>query len=145
MDTLGTTRKSIIKKEEMYALNHGFIAKGAITDEYERGQVVKLDTATGEVEPIAAAADVPFGVLTAGGKGGDRVTVQTNYSIIMNTKADGVVAMGDELSASGVDADAVNTFKTSVAGDTVMARALGVAADGEWVLVGVTRSTYVKA
>lgn len=134
MNTLGTTTKNVVKKEEQYAINHGFVAASAL----QRGQVVKFNATTGEVEPIAAATDKPFGIVTAGGGAGERVTVQTQFSIILNAIASGTVALGAKVAATGVSG-AYNTVATATAGQTATAVALTAGADTDEITIGVLR------
>ena len=106
---------------------------------------MKFNGATEQIEPIAATTDKPFGVVTAGAKKGDKVTVQTPYGVIMYNTADGAITAGAELSVSGTDENLANTVKASAASDQVFGIALTDAADGEKVLVGVIILPYTKA
>lgn len=141
METLGTTKRTVIKIEELHAINKSFVTSADVV----RGKMVKFNPATGEVEPIAAVADVPFGMVTAGAKAGERPTIQVPFSAVMYATADGAIVAGDRLSASGLAAgDFAETFKKSVLGNTIVAVALEDAADTEPVLVGLYRTYSIQ-
>lgn len=137
METLGTTKKTTIKIEELHAINKSFKTSADVI----RGKMVKFNPVTSEVEPIAAVGDVPFGMVTAGAKAGEFPTIQVPFSAVMYAQADGAITAGDSLSASGVaTTDHAESFKKSIAGNTICAQALEDAADGDSVLVGLYRS-----
>lgn len=101
MNTLGTTRQTTAKKEESWSINHGYTSSVAVM----KGTIVKLNASTGEVEPVTGVIDIPFGVVTAGcnDSDGGPVTVTTQFVGIYFGIADGAIALGDEVQASGVD------------------------------------------
>lgn len=141
MYTIGTTPKTICKLEESYALNVGVVADAVL----QRGAIVKLNT-DGTVSAIEAVTDKPFGMVTAGNKKADEeVTVQTEFSAVVRCAADGAIAIGDNLSCSGIQAagEKLSKFKKSVATNVVSGIALSEAADGESVMVGILRTSSI--
>lgn len=138
MDTLGGTTKRVCRKEESWAINEGFSAKVPMPS----FTVVKLDTNTGEVEPVSAVGDVPFGILSVGCKeAGQTVTVQTQFNALVRAKASGTVALGDKVSAEAMDtgAEHLMKYKKSASGNIVAGVALTGGADGEEIWVGHLR------
>jgi hypothetical protein len=143
MDTLGTTAVTILKIAESYSINRSFVAAAAI----QRGIMVRL-TVTGEVEAIADPTTRPLGLVVAGSRNaGERVTVQTDFSAIVRCTADGSITTGGQLSCTGVSGsgDGLAKYKTAVATNYISGIALEDAANGESFLVGITRTSTIKA
>ncbi len=144
MFTLGDKTSKVIRKEESWSICEGVTCKVAVP----LGTVVKLDPATGEVEPISAVTDKPFGVVTVGCRHPEeKVTVQTQYNAILRGKASGVVATGDDLSVEAnvtVNSETLTKFKKAVAGNYVTAQALSNGANTDDIWVGILR-TFHKA
>lgn len=137
MQTLGTTKQTTAKKEESYSINNKYVC----TDEVQKGAIVKLKT-DGEVTPVTAVGDTPFGVVTVGNqKAGDTVTVTTQYVGVYQGIADGGVTTGDELQATSIDSTTGYTKykKIAIAGGKITAHALEDIATGENGWVGVLR------
>lgn len=142
MDTLGTTTPKVIRKEESWSINDSYPAGAAMP----KGTIVKLNTTNGKVEPIAAVADLPFGIVSSGAKKvDDLVTVQTQFNAIVRAKAGAAdLTTGDYLSAKALDStEGVMEYEASTAGQVSAAIALEDAVAGETVWVGVLR-TFVK-
>lgn len=136
MHTLGNKTKRIARKEESWAINEAFTCKVAVP----KGAIVKLDSATGEVEPVEAVTDVPFGVVTVGcNAGGEEVTIQTQYNGLYRGLASGTIELGDTLKAE--ELDSTTSLMKYAKGTTgiITAHALSDAADGEEVWVGTLR------
>ncbi|MCK4500127.1 DUF2190 family protein [Candidatus Babeliales bacterium] len=127
----------MIQKEESYSINIKAVAKAVMP----KGTVVKLDVATGEVEPCVAVTDKAFGILTVGALAiGDLATVQTQFNTVLTGVADGIIAIGDEVSVP-----AEGKYKKSVATNVIAGIALSDAADAETVTVGIIRTFSIKA
>ena len=137
MYTLGNTTTRVVQKEESYSINIKALAKAIMP----KGTVVKLDVATGEVEPCSSVTDSAFGILTVGAAAiGDLCTVQTQFNTVLLGEADGAIAIGDEVSVP-----AAGTYKKSVATNVIVGIALTAAADTESVTIGIIRTFSVKA
>lgn len=143
MNTLGGKTQRTIKKEESYSINEGFVC----TEKASAGTMVKLNS-DGTVSPVASVDDVPFGTLSCGcnAANGD-VTVHTQFVSVVRGKADGAVAIGDDLAVSGSvteDGNVLSKYKKAVAGNTMVAVALSGGADTTDVWVGVKRVFVTK-
>lgn len=139
--TLGADTVRIFKKEESYCITEGYTASAAM----QKGAVVKLNTTTNEVEPIAAATDLPFGVLTVGcNAAGEKVTVITQFSAISKVQLTANVALGAKLTANGYDTSTKYAkAATSATTQTVFAIALEAGSTSDVILVGVLRTFNV--
>ena len=141
MHTLGNKTTKVVHKEESWSINDSYVCKVAVPV----GTIVKLDSATGEVEPVSAVADIPFGVVSVGcTKENELVTVQTQFNTILKGKASGAITSGDYLQAESLDTTAgLVKYKKAVAGGTACAVALADAGNDEDFTAGVLR-VFVK-
>jgi len=142
MYTLGTTPVTICKLEESYSLNIGVISTPIV----QRGQMVKLVPADGTVVAVAAVTDKPFGMVVAGNtEANSLITVQTEFNAVVRCAADGAIAIGDQVSCSGVQTtgEKLSKFKKSVATNVVSGIALSAGADTESVMIGILRTSSI--
>lgn len=140
MYTLGDSTPRIIHKEESYSINHSFPGSAAM----ERGAIVKFNGTTGQVEPITAATDVPFGFLASGCKGeGEKCTVTTYFVAIVKHLANAAVARGARVAcvnAHTIGGVARNRFATAAATQYATGIALEAgAAQNDEILIGILR------
>jgi len=109
----------------------------------EPGMAVKFNN-DGTVTDIAAATDLPIGIVEVGNKAADgNVTVRVNFSAVYEAKAGAEVAnIGTPLSAVA-PASEEQKYIAATSGDYVSAIALSsAAADGDPLVVGVLQSPY---
>lgn len=94
------------------------------------GAAVKLNS-DGTVTPVAAHTDKVLGIVTSGCNAANgRVTVQLKFSAVVRGKADGTVAVGAIVDASGYDATAQLTkYKATQASGNTFGIALVGGAD----------------
>lgn len=143
MDTLGTTPKRIVRKEETHSINESFVAKVAM----DKGTIVKFDTSNGQVEPVTAVDDTPIGILSVGAKINEECTIHSQFVGIFKGKAGAsAITIGDNLAAASFDATAkLQVYQAAASGNFITAVALEtVAASGEF-WVGVLRTFYPAA
>lgn len=144
MNTLGGNTRKIVSKEESWSICEGFDCNAPVSV----GTIVKF-AGEGLVAPIAAAADVPFGIITSGcNEANQPVTIQSQYNAIVRGKATAAITAGQELAAGGVatvSGQTLTNYAPVAAGQYIAAHALGDAANGEDVWVGVMRVFVKKA
>lgn len=141
MDTFGNKTVRICHKEESWSINESFLAK----EDIPNYAIVTLN-ADGTVSNAKLGTDIPLGIVSAGNKAGELVTVQTQYNAILDAKASGAVALGDEVAVAGLNADKVyHNYAKAVSGDHVVGLALSAGADGEVITVGIYRVFKILA
>lgn len=135
MNHLGGQTKRVFKHEESYSINIGFPCAASIP----AGAVVKLDS-TGSASAFAGTG-FPLGYVTVAGKeAGDIVTVSTNFVAVAYAEADGVIAVGNTVTSTGLNTgDTKAKFKKSAEGNYITGIALTAAESGAEVLVGILR------
>lgn len=140
MIVAGQTSPHKMPIQEDKSIDKSFIA---LTD-LSIGTVVKL-SATG-VEPVSSVSDVPFGIVSVGGKVGDRVTIITQFSsIVTSSIADGNIVTGQELTVTDYNATTkVTKFAVATSNQYVIGIALSDALDTAEVTVGMLRSFHKK-
>ncbi len=140
-ETVSPEKRNTITLAESWALNKSFISDTIVGT----GTPMKLKT-NGEVTPITAVTDKPFGIVTSGCKAvGGRVTIQMPFASIVNAEADGTVAINDEVACSGMSVSTGTTagyakYKTAVSTNYIIGRALTGNTTGNLVIVGIYRS-----
>lgn len=142
MQPFGNTTHKILSKEESWSINEGYEGGAAMPE----GTIVKFDAVAGQMVPVAATTDKPFGITSTACKGaGERVTVHSQFVAVARAKASGTVAVGDQLAAKQIDggAEKLTQYKKAVTGDYVAAEALVGNTTGNDIWVGVYR-VFVK-
>ena len=134
MDTFGKKTIRVCHKEESWSINESFLAKEDIPN-----YAIVVLNADGSLSNAKNATDVPLGIVSAGNKAGELVTVQTQYNAIIDAKASGVLATGDEISVAGKDVDTVYHKYIKATTGHVVGRVLQGGADGAVVVVGIYR------
>ena len=139
--TLGMSADSVIKMQEDGNLAVSFLAAA----ELKAGTIVKMIDPM-KVGPVTAVTDVPFGVVVTSETKSDRfkVTVQTNFQMIVRGIADGAITAGDRLAAVaqevvGTDPELKMKYKLGVATNWIYAVALYDAVDEAEVIVGILK------
>jgi hypothetical protein len=140
MHTLGFGADNTFAMKDNSNLAIGFLAN----EELKEGTVVKL-VAEDSVEAVAAATDVPLGIVISSQLKADgttwRCVIQTPFQAIVRGKASGAVTAGDNISAVSFDAvDELQLYKAAGAGEVAIGRAFYDAADTDQVFVGIFRS-----
>jgi len=120
------------------ALGHAVTANALLV----KGTPVKLN-ADGTVAPIAAVADVFYGVVYTGNKANGngtftKVVVQTKFKYIVVGQAAGIVATGALVDAAAFDATAgLGDYTTTVVGGNKAGQAIVGGADNTPITVGI--------
>lgn len=138
MNRLGGTTKRIVRLEESYSLNIGFVAH----EDLVQGQLVKLTTdGVSAYNEASDSAYYPIGYVTVGGKKGEEVTVSTPFQADVTGLASGTVTIGKALKTTGAgkkDGVTYTKYEDNDSG-TKVAVALGSATNDQLVRVGVLR------
>lgn len=144
MNTLGGNTRKIVSKEESWSICEGFDCNAPASV----GTIVKF-VGDGNVAPIAAASDVPFGIITSGcTEANSPVTVQTQFNALVRGKAGAAITAGDELAATGVETvngQVITKYAKATTGQYISGIAMNTAANAGDVWVGVMRVFVKKA
>jgi len=114
----------------------------------EKGAIVKLSS-DGDVDAIAAATDLPLGVVSVGNSAaGEKLTVKTGFVAVSKVIIDtDDVVIGDKLSFTAWDAtNKLTKVKKSLTTNYISAIALTAGGDTDEIMVGILRTpiyTYV--
>lgn len=122
-----TTLTKTRQNKMPYIANEGKISLSFVCDTVlDRGALVKL-LSTGKIAPIAAAADVVIGVVTAPTLDVTQpVTIQCVGSAAIKALTGGTVAIGGVVDATGFN----TTEKLSIVTATASGNAIGIALTG---------------
>lgn len=126
-----STTKDAVHKSESHKLHDAYTVKAAVT--VTKGQLVKLDSATGHIEPAAAGeANINvIGVAVMDGVAGDVVTVMTKGFAIIWAEAEGAVVCGAVKAGTGMGTNYQQVDETSVTDADAIGWALDNVADTE--------------
>lgn len=141
--TIGNSSKTVVFFEDSKGIGYTFPAAAALP----KGVPVKLGT-DGRVSAVAAATDIPIGMISTGSKDADEtVTVLTAFVAVVKGKASGAgVDAGVEVAATALDAaDDLVDYAVAAATHRVSGVVLEGGADGEEILVGLFGQAYVKS
>lgn len=145
MNTISTVKQRKFKKNLINDLREGFLAG---TASMPTGTIVKLNTGNGKLEAVAAATDVPFGVLEVGSSAvDDHVTVKTQFSAIARAKAGGsALTKGDRLAAQSLDGTSgLMVYAAAAATHYTVAVALEDASANAELYVGILKVFVIDA
>jgi hypothetical protein len=124
-----TTRNAIPYNEEGSKFSYGAVADAILPV----GTVVSL-LSTGKVAAVTAYTDVQIGVVIVPNTvAGGMVTVQTKFTTVVNAVADGTVAIGAVVDATGNNGSGVPKFKATATGGN----ACGIALTGGATTVAI--------
>jgi hypothetical protein len=137
-ETISSEKTNVHPLIESYSLNMTFVADAVMP----LGTVVKLKT-DGEVGKVAAATDLPLGVVVTPNKAiGGKVTVQTNFCVHKLVTAGEDIDAGDLLSVTGHETDGTPTVAVAGPADVVYGIALGAFLNNATGYMGVYRMPY---
>lgn len=142
ISTLGGTSRAIFINDENESIDIGHVCDTALVP---LGTVVKLKT-NGEVTPVTAVTDQPYGVLSVGCKAiGDKVTVKTPFVAVVVGESSGTTAVNDDVAAQALNSGGtLMKYKTALETNWVIGKVLVGGANAAEIRVGIYRNPYNK-